>query len=203
MTLLSTPLSLLVHTILKHPPPTNAPSLLSQVLSAMSLQVSPFTLGKYLFKHQADADLIEQILAAHQPKEQKGHSRRRSSLSSLPPLDSMLLKSDILRDMLEQEVDLSGTSNKWEVVKGLRDSILKRIQALEGPCTLMEEFQKMTIPPPLEKVTLSIQYLNTTSEEDPAIVLPRVRLSPKNVSGKGILTQHIDSLDNTSTVISS
>jgi hypothetical protein len=119
--------------------PCNTATLLKEISEAMGLDIPPFNLGKYIFQHPEESDTIDKILLTYLPEtSRKSQTTAHIRKSSLPPLDLFMLKSNILKDMLESEIVLayknpeSNTKDEWDLVKELRTKILSRIQVIEN-----------------------------------------------------------------------
>ena len=69
----------------------------------MGLNVASFDLGKYIFQNQEESQILDHLLAAYS-SESNCHSSNKKGPTSLPAIDSYILKSNLLRCLLENEV---------------------------------------------------------------------------------------------------
>jgi len=74
----------------------------------MGLSLSHFDLGKYIFENKQESEQLEQLL-----------------LKQTSAIDSFLLKSRILKTMLEQEV--LSARDQWARVRQVRERMLERL----------------------------------------------------------------------------
>ena len=116
LTLLSTPISLLIQTLLvtsEHRLTAHAlVRELSTTLGHPDSQVPPAS---------EDLSVISQILHAHY-----------TGGSTAPSLDSFILKSHLLREMLMEASVTSGYKDQWEAVRRLREGVMRQVELLEA-----------------------------------------------------------------------
>jgi hypothetical protein len=116
LTLLSTPISLLIQTLLvtsEHR--LTADTLVRDLSIALGLsdsQVPPAS---------DDLSVISQILHAHY-----------TGGSTPPSLDSFILKSHLLRRLLLEGAVTSGYKDQWEAVRRLREGVMRHVELLEA-----------------------------------------------------------------------
>lgn len=115
LTLLSTPISLLIQTLLvTSEQRLTAHTLvreLSMALGVPDSQVPPAS---------EDLSVISQVLHAHYTG------------GSTPSLDSFILKSHLLRQLLLEGAVTSGYKDQWEAVRRLREGVMRHVELLEA-----------------------------------------------------------------------
>ena len=119
LTLLSTPISLLIQTLLlvhseQHHRLTAAALLTQLSLALGSTDPTPAA-------PEDDLQVISQILHAH-------HTGKPPSLM----LDSFILKSRLLRQLIEGSVATNGGKDQWEAVRRLREGVMRHVEQLEA-----------------------------------------------------------------------
>jgi hypothetical protein len=119
LTLLSTPISLLIQTLLV----TSEHRLTADTL-VRDLSIALGHSDSQVRTPPASDDLsvISQILHAHYTG---------GSTAKPPSLDSFILKSHLLRQLLEGSVQ-SGYKDQWEAVRRLREGVMRHVELLEA-----------------------------------------------------------------------
>ena len=120
LTLLSTPISLLIQTLLVKSEHHRLTA--SALFRELSLALGGCAFDPSTPPASDDLQVISQILHAH-------YTGKPPS----PMLDSFILKSHLLRQLLEGRCSLqNGCKDQWEAVRRLREGVMRHVEQLEA-----------------------------------------------------------------------